>query len=149
MFERELGKRRKDGVNSKKESATKNENEDSEQEIADKPALHDVRIDKSPENPNNFHLRTPSHAEHNPTLPFIPTMRFIHQTRLASLSQKSPSFVRCTHSGHRAYSTLPPHPQKAPSPHAQWYTDILPAMVPIFLLGSAVSLVSVISFSIS
>ncbi|KAG7097140.1 hypothetical protein E1B28_004518 [Marasmius oreades] len=26
------------------------------------------------------------------------------------------------------------------SPHAQWYSDVLPAMIPIFLLGSAVYL---------
>ncbi|KAJ3883136.1 hypothetical protein F5051DRAFT_392095 [Lentinula edodes] len=30
--------------------------------------------------------------------------------------------------------------QKPKSPHAQWYSDVLPSMVPIFLLGSAVYL---------
>ncbi|KAJ3995192.1 hypothetical protein F5050DRAFT_1769192 [Lentinula boryana] len=35
----------------------------------------------------------------------------------------------------RWYST-----EKPKSPHAQWYSDVLPAMVPIFLLGSAVYL---------
>ncbi|KAJ3811804.1 hypothetical protein F5876DRAFT_38817 [Lentinula aff. lateritia] len=30
--------------------------------------------------------------------------------------------------------------QKPKSPHAQWYSDVLPAMIPIFLLGSAVYL---------
>ncbi|KAJ3803065.1 hypothetical protein GGU11DRAFT_740033 [Lentinula aff. detonsa] len=35
----------------------------------------------------------------------------------------------------RWYST-----EKSKSPHAQWYSDVLPAMVPIFLLGSAVYL---------
>ncbi|KAJ3828556.1 hypothetical protein EV361DRAFT_803294 [Lentinula raphanica] len=30
--------------------------------------------------------------------------------------------------------------EKPKSPHAQWYADVLPAMVPIFLLGSAVYL---------
>ncbi|KAF5369883.1 hypothetical protein D9758_001213 [Tetrapyrgos nigripes] len=32
------------------------------------------------------------------------------------------------------YST---HPR---SPHAQWYSDVVPAMIPMFLLGSAVYL---------
>jgi len=35
----------------------------------------------------------------------------------------------------RRYST-----EKPKSPHAQWYSDVLPAMLPIFLLGSAVYL---------
>ncbi|ESK97586.1 hypothetical protein Moror_17586 [Moniliophthora roreri MCA 2997] len=30
--------------------------------------------------------------------------------------------------------------EKPRSAHAQWYTDIVPAMIPIFLLGSAVYL---------
>jgi len=35
----------------------------------------------------------------------------------------------------RLYSTRPK------SPHAQWYSDVVPAMIPVFLLGSAVYLV--------
>ncbi|KAF8222711.1 hypothetical protein L208DRAFT_1412901 [Tricholoma matsutake] len=35
----------------------------------------------------------------------------------------------------RSYGTSNPR-----SPHAQWYADIVPAMIPIFLLGSAVYL---------
>ncbi|KAK7470829.1 hypothetical protein VKT23_002246 [Stygiomarasmius scandens] len=34
----------------------------------------------------------------------------------------------------RLYSTRPK------SPHAQWYSDVVPAMIPVFLLGSAVYL---------
>ncbi|KAF9008889.1 hypothetical protein BDQ17DRAFT_1422081 [Cyathus striatus] len=37
----------------------------------------------------------------------------------------------------RRYST-PSRPQK--SPYAQWYSETVPAMIPIFLLGSAVYL---------
>ncbi|KAI0069022.1 hypothetical protein BV25DRAFT_74418 [Artomyces pyxidatus] len=39
----------------------------------------------------------------------------------------------------RHLSSAPPSP-KPSSPHAQFYTDLLPAMVPIALLGSAVFL---------
>ncbi|KAL0949627.1 hypothetical protein HGRIS_009672 [Hohenbuehelia grisea] len=41
-------------------------------------------------------------------------------------------------------SSMPPPPPptkgKTPSPHAQWYADIVPAMVPIALIGSAIYL---------
>ncbi|KAF8665782.1 hypothetical protein AX16_000229 [Volvariella volvacea WC 439] len=42
------------------------------------------------------------------------------------------------------YSTAPnltpPPPPKRPSPHSQWYSDTVPAMIPVFLLGSAIYL---------
>ena len=41
--------------------------------------------------------------------------------------------------GLRRTYTQPATPPK--SGHAQWYSDVVPAMVPIFLLGSAVYLV--------
>ncbi|KIK65435.1 hypothetical protein GYMLUDRAFT_38895 [Collybiopsis luxurians FD-317 M1] len=38
------------------------------------------------------------------------------------------------------FSTTSSRLEKQKSPHAQWYSDVAPAMVPIFLLGSAVYL---------
>ncbi|KAF7983976.1 hypothetical protein HWV62_18418 [Athelia sp. TMB] len=43
--------------------------------------------------------------------------------------------LHCPHE--RAYSQQPPHK----SAHAQWYSDVVPAMIPVALLGSAVYLV--------
>ncbi|KAK7049669.1 hypothetical protein VNI00_005700 [Paramarasmius palmivorus] len=42
----------------------------------------------------------------------------------------------------RSYTTSTGNSEKprTASPHAQWYRDIVPAMIPIFLLGSAVYL---------
>ncbi|KAF7981631.1 hypothetical protein HWV62_32720 [Athelia sp. TMB] len=42
--------------------------------------------------------------------------------------------LHCPHE--RAYSQQPPHK----SAHAQWYSDVVPAMIPVALLGSAVYL---------
>ncbi|KAI0786351.1 hypothetical protein C8Q75DRAFT_808345 [Abortiporus biennis] len=50
------------------------------------------------------------------------------------------------YSPRRPYSTSgelptpPTPPPKQPSPHAQFYSDLVPAMIPIALLGSAVYL---------
>ena len=43
--------------------------------------------------------------------------------------------LHCPHE--RTYSQQPPHK----SAHAQWYSDVVPAMIPVALLGSAVYLV--------
>lgn len=43
----------------------------------------------------------------------------------------------------RTYSTEQAAASKPPSPHAQWYSDMLPGMIPVALLGSAVYIVRV------
>ncbi|TFK76075.1 hypothetical protein BDN72DRAFT_831519 [Pluteus cervinus] len=51
----------------------------------------------------------------------------------ARLVLGTPPLVRSVHNA-------PPTPAKK-SPHGQWYSDVVPSMIPIFLLGSAVYLV--------
>ncbi|TFK43358.1 hypothetical protein BDQ12DRAFT_674838 [Crucibulum laeve] len=58
----------------------------------------------------------------------IPARHFLHGQRLASISK----------SRWRAYTTN--SAQKPKSAHSLFYSDTLPAMIPVFLLGSAVYL---------
>jgi hypothetical protein len=63
--------------------------------------------------------------------PFFVPERVSRWRALAPSSTYHPSARRCLHanSGHR------------PSRHAQFYSDLIPAMIPVALLGSAVYMV--------
>ncbi|KIJ70290.1 hypothetical protein HYDPIDRAFT_104984 [Hydnomerulius pinastri MD-312] len=59
-------------------------------------------------------------------------------SRLSTLHRQIPIRTRAQH--HRAYSTSP---SSARSGHANWYASMLPGMIPVAILGSAVYMVSV------
>lgn len=63
--------------------------------------------------------------------------------RLHPQSLARSSSFRPTSSQRVRYSTQGPEPAKSSrSPHAQFYSDLVPGMVPVALLGSAIYLVS-------
>ncbi|EPQ59564.1 hypothetical protein GLOTRDRAFT_125865 [Gloeophyllum trabeum ATCC 11539] len=55
-------------------------------------------------------------------------------SRLSSLSSRTLASTA------RRYSTHDASSAKTKSPHAQWYADVVPAMIPVAILGSAVYL---------